>query len=224
MVVLSNNDFPIICNILYIITFFLIIFLIMLDNILNIDKSLFYSINVDLSNTATNLIMPIVTHTSFWIPVFFIFCLFQLWNAYKKKNYTGIVCIVCVVLGIIICDQFNSFVLKALFERPRPCHTFTDINLLVSCGAGKSFPSSHAANSMAVVIIISLFFRRHKYWLPFLAILVGLSRIFVGVHYPLDVLCGWIVGIGIGTGMYFLCMYFYKNIIAKRLKIEINHK
>ena len=189
----------------------------MLENILSIDESLFYFVNTNLSNSFTDTIMPIITHTTFWIPLFLVFCLFQLRNAYKQKEYRGLLCILCVGIGIAICDQISSALIKESVQRIRPCHVLTDINLLVNCGAGKSFPSSHASNSMTAVIIFALFYRKHKYWLPLLAILIGLSRVFVGVHYPLDVLMGWILGAGIGTGVYFLIQYLY-NIYIKNKK------
>jgi undecaprenyl-diphosphatase len=190
----------------------------MLENILNTDNFLFYSLNTNLSNSITDTIMPIITHTFFWMPFFAIFCLFQLWNAYKKKQYMGLVCIFCIIFAVAICDQISSKLIKELVQRPRPCHILNDINLLINCGAGKSFPSSHAANSMAAVIIFSLFYRKHKYWLPFLSILVGLSRIFVGVHYPLDVLVGWILGLCIGVGIYFLIQYFLLQYLYNSIK------
>ena len=183
----------------------------MLESILNADEFLFYFINTNLSNFATDVAMPLITNIVFWIPLFGVFCLFQLWNAYKNKEYKGLFCILCIGIGVLICDQISSTLIKELVGRPRPCHIFTDISLLVNCGAGKSFPSSHAANSMTTAIIISLFYRKHKYWLPLLAILVGLSRIFVGVHYPFDVLCGWILGAGIGVGVYFLYSKIKQN-------------
>ncbi len=187
----------------------------MIDEILQIDKSLFYFINTNLSNPITEAIMPIITHTIFWIPFFCIFCLYQFWNAYKNKQYRGLFCILSVLVGVVICDQINSTLLKELISRPRPCHILTDINLLVACGSGKSFPSSHAANSMVSVIIILLYYKRHKYWLPLLSLLVGISRVFVGVHYPLDILFGWLLGIGIGFGVYFLMEYLF-CILKKR--------
>ncbi|MCL2039310.1 MAG: phosphatase PAP2 family protein [Bacteroidetes bacterium] len=190
----------------------------MIEEILQIDRNLFYFININLSNPITEIIMPILTHIIFWIPIFGIFCLFQIWNAFKYKQYRGLFCILGVLVSIVICDQISSALIKELVSRPRPCHTLTDINLFVNCGAGKSFPSSHAANSMVAVIIILLHYRKHKYWLLLLSLLVGVSRIFVGVHYPLDVLCGWLLGIGIGFSVYFFMGYL--NRVYKKRKSD----
>lgn len=79
------------------------------------------------------------------------------------KRTTVIMCIVAILVGVVICDQINSRLLKETVQRPRPCHIMADINLLVPCGAGKSFPSSHAANSMMAVTVIAMFYRKHKY-------------------------------------------------------------
>jgi len=112
------------------------------------------------------------------------------------------------VLALIVADYCSSSIIKPLVERLRPCHDpamQAGIHLLVHCGGGKSFPSSHSANSFAV----ALFFfgatphaRRTIRAVLFLAVLIALSRVFVGVHYPLDItagaalgaLIGWLIG------------------------------
>jgi len=179
----------------------------MLENIIQIDQNLFYFINKNLANSFTNLAMPIITDVKTWIPIFAIFCIYQIW----KGGTYGRLCVATILLGILVCDQLNSNILKEIFNRPRPCHFLLDINLLVGCGIGKSFPSSHAANSMMAVTVIALFFKKHKYWLPSLAILVGISRIFVGVHFPFDVLVGWLVGAGVGFFIFWLTNFLFKK-------------
>ncbi len=185
----------------------------MLDQILSLDLSLFYAINKELSNSLFDMIMPVITNTITWIPIITAFMLYQ----FFKCGTNGRLCIIALVLGVIICDQTSSNLIKNLVMRPRPCHTLLDLNLLVHCGAGKSFPSSHASNSMMVVTVISLFYRNHKYWLPFIAISVGFSRIYVGVHYPLDVFCGWVLGVAIGFFIYNLTMYCYNKFNKQKL-------
>jgi len=179
----------------------------MLENIIQIDRELFYFINKDLANSFTHFIMPVVTNVKSWLPLFAVFCIYQIW----KGGSSGRLCVATILLGVLICDQFNSSILKEVFQRPRPCHFFVDINLLVGCGSGKSFPSSHAANSMMAVTVIALFFRKHKYWLPLLAVLVGISRIFVGVHFPFDIFVGWLVGVGVGFFVYWLTNFLFRK-------------
>jgi undecaprenyl-diphosphatase len=187
----------------------------MLENIILIDQPLFYFINKNLADSFTKFIMPIVTDVKSWMPLFAVFCVYQIW----KGGLNGRLCVAAILLGILICDQLNSSIIKEIFQRPRPCHFLLDINLLVGCGAGKSFPSSHAANSMMAVTVIALFFRKHKYWLPLLAVLVGVSRIFVGVHFPFDVFVGWLVGVGVGFFMYWLTNFLHtKYKLYKKIK------
>ena len=179
----------------------------MLENIIQIDQELFYFINQNLANSFTNFLMPIVTSLKPWIPIFAVFCIYQIWQGGSK----GWLCIATIVLGVIVCDQLSSSVLKEIFQRPRPCHFLPDINLLVNCGSGKSFPSSHAANSMMFATVVALFFRKYKYWLLIIPVLIGLSRIFVGVHFPFDVLAGWLFGAGIGAFVYWLTNYLFEK-------------
>ena len=107
-----------------------------------------------------------------------------------------------------LCDPLNHYLLKAAFARPRPCHVEPALETLVRCGAGLSFPSSHAANGVAVALALTLAARlprRAALAVLSLGLLVGASRVFVGVHYPSDVAAGWAVGglIGAGVGLGF---------------------
>jgi len=98
---------------------------------------------------------------------------------------------------IAIVDSLNSQVLKELFMRPRPCHElYEGMRLLVDCGPAYSFPSSHAANMGAVGIFLALGARKKMASAAILALplLVAYSRIHVGVHYPADVLFGFLEG------------------------------
>jgi membrane-associated phospholipid phosphatase len=112
------------------------------------------------------------------------------------------------VLGFT--DFTNSKLLKTAFNRPRPCQTMDPdtIHLRIACGSGKSFPSSHAANHMAFAMFFYLIFRSESRsgWVYFLfpwAALIGFSQVFVGVHYPFDILAGFLYG---GAyGFCFLC-------------------
>ncbi len=99
---------------------------------------------------------------------------------------------------IAIVDSLNSQVLKEIFMRPRPCHElYESMRLLVDCGPAYSFPSSHAANMGAVGIFLALGAQRKssRALILFLPILVAYSRIHVGVHYPADILFGFLEGV-----------------------------
>jgi undecaprenyl-diphosphatase len=95
-------------------------------------------------------------------------------------------------------DQVSSIFLKDWIGRIRPCATLSGVHLLVACGAGKSMPSSHAANCFGQAALFGLLYVQARWPLVIFASLVALSRVFVGVHYPGDVLVGTMVGLMIG--------------------------
>jgi undecaprenyl-diphosphatase len=123
---------------------------------------------------------------------------------YKSKGFwIAILAIVTVGLTDLIGNE-----LKGLIGRLRPCHTLGDINLLVKCGSGKAFPSLHSANSFALAFILTRFFRQNAWIFYTLASLIALSRVIVGVHYPLDILGGAILG----TLIAFFVTYMFKSV------------
>lgn len=108
---------------------------------------------------------------------------------HPKTRRAAIFSILGVVLANLTCD-----VLKASFQGVRPCVELADVNLRVGKLTSFGTASAHSANMAAVATV---FIRQHKWWgTPWLvvALLTGLSRIYVGVHYPYQVALGWIVG------------------------------
>lgn len=173
----------------------------MFDALISADSTLFGFVNGTLANPVTDFIMPIITNDNL-LRVLYAMLIIGLLIFGRKKV---LVVVGLSILVVILTDQGSSAFLKPLISRPRPCHA-GDVHLLVRCGAGFSFPSSHAANLFGQAIFFGLW--RKKY-LPYsigFAFLVGVSRIFVGVHYPLDVLCGMILGAVIGAVTYQLGM------------------
>jgi len=164
-----------------------------------IDRGLFFFLNTTIANPVTDFIMPQVT-ADMHLKIFFGLCLAViLWKGDKRLRLA----VIFSLITVTVTDQLSSAVLKPLIERARPCHIM-DVHLLVGCGSGFSMPSSHAANLFGQ----AYFFREvakpsSKFLIP-LAIVVALSRVFVGVHYPADILVGaalgtisgWIVGTG----------------------------
>lgn len=97
---------------------------------------------------------------------------------------------------ILLTDQLSSHVLKDLFGRVRPCEALEVVRAIDGCRHSASFPSSHAVNTFAAATLFSLFYRRWVPWVAFgLAALVSYSRIYLGLHYPSDVLGGAVIGI-----------------------------
>jgi undecaprenyl-diphosphatase len=171
----------------------------MMDFLYSLDVGVFRFVNVGLSSWLGDQIWPVLTDYD-KIPVVRI-VLVALWLLLVVKGgKRGRTAALMLIVVLIISDQFSSFVVKPLVERARPCHfvngvqVVQDVHLIVGCGGGKSFPSSHAVNNFALGTMFALFYPRWKYAFWFWASIIALSRVFVGVHYPSDIVGGAIIG------------------------------
>lgn len=180
------------------------------------DISLFYFINKSLANPLFDSIMPFITelHNIWWLYV--IFLLASIYN--HKNRISSLVIFVLLIVAVGMTDWINSIYLKEILARPRPCHTLPDVHLLVPCGSGYSFPSSHAANNFAVIAFLVGVSGRYIPSIAFFCISVALSRIFVGVHYPSDILGGGLVGTLFG----FMFAFISKKIVQRMSSLTSN--
>jgi undecaprenyl-diphosphatase len=167
----------------------------MMDFLYQIDVMLFRFINGTLANPLFDWLMPIVTEEDNWrIPILLIVLAFLIFGGRK-----GRITILLLIFVITMSDQISSFVIKPLFSRVRPCFVLDNVRLLIDQSGSPSFTSSHAANLAAMAMLFSWRYRR-RMWLPIsLALFISYSRIYVGVHYPSDILGGWIIGIFCAT-------------------------
>ncbi len=171
----------------------------MIEFLYSIDVTLFHFINGTLSNPVADMLWPLITDYDKLWPVRVVLILVWLWLLIKGGRKGRTVALLIIPL-IFVSDKLNSAVIKELFARPRPCHEIDGvamvhgIRLLVDCGPGKSFPSSHAVNNFALAILFSTYYRKQMWWFVAAASLVAISRPAVGVHYPSDILGGAIIG------------------------------
>lgn len=98
-------------------------------------------------------------------------------------------------LAVSVADPLVARVLKPAFDRPRPCHVLAHVETARPCGSGRAMPSGHAANSAALAAATG------SPALAGAAVLIGVSRVVLGQHWPSDVVVGWIVGAGLGAGV-----------------------
>lgn len=172
-----------------------------------LDKTLFRFVNQSLANPVTNVIMPFIT-TDLHLKIFYGVCLFLiLWKGDRRLRWAVLGSLVVVTLS----DQLSSAILKPLVGRLRPCKIM-EVYLLVGCGSGFSFPSSHAANLFGQAFFFYGIAPRSAKFLVPLAVLVALSRVFVGVHYPGDILAGAILGTAVGLSAAVIFKRVYKKL------------
>lgn len=164
----------------------------MFQHIENLDREITITIN-NLSHNYLDYFMIFLSNKYVWIPLY-LYLIFLLWK-FDKKNF--IINIVICSVTVIIADFITSSLMKPYFERLRPCqdNSMLDvINIVSGCGKKFSFASSHASTTFSLATIF-FFLTRGEVKLLFLwSILIGYSRIYLGVHYFTDVITGFLVG------------------------------
>ena len=174
----------------------------MFRTLVDFDTYLFGIVNQKASNSFFDSIMPFVRQPLFWLPLYLFVILFAIYNFPKKAA----IWIGSLLLTVTITDSVSSHILKPLFGRLRPCNNpelADSIRLLVDhCGQNGSFTSSHATNHFGIAVFI--FITLKKVWGKFnylfilWAAVISFAQVYVGVHFPFDVIGGAILGSGIG--------------------------
>lgn len=191
-----------------------------LNELINIDVDLFLFLN-GIHSPFFDEVFYWVTSKIFWLPLY-IFLLYLVAKFYGWKTL-----IIGLFIGLVfaIGDRTSVMAFKDVFERLRPCHN-PELTGLVhilngKCGGQFGFVSSHATNSFALALFSGLLLRKHyKYIMLFMlfwAALVSYSRVYVGVHYPADILGGAILGSVVGIFVFWLL-----KICNKRFNFKIN--
>ncbi len=136
-----------------------------------------------------------------WIPLY-AWLLYLLIRKFKKESMW---IIIGVIATVVLTDQISVKLFKEVFERLRPCHEESIahlVHVVRKCGGQFGFVSSHACNTFGVAAICGLFLRKHYSWILWAllgwALIVSYSRIYLGVHYPGDIICGGLLGFFIG--------------------------
>lgn len=184
-----------------------------MESLLNADLEVFNFINhLDLG--FLDAVMVVFRNKLTWIPLYMALVIYMVFH-WKRKSWLPIV----FTLLVVACGDFmSSQVIKKSVQRPRPCQVLEQIESRVPCGSGFSFTSSHATSHMALAVFwVQLFtvWGRHRWWFIPWALIVGFAQIFVGVHYPLDVLFGFLLGGCVGYLFYFLYVKSFQKIYPR---------
>lgn len=178
------------------------------ESLLWFDYNLWYLLHVLWRSDFQDAVVPYLRNQWTWAPLYLFLLVFMLQNF----GLRGLWWCVFFLGTFAISDQLSAHVLKEIFQRTRPCNNpnlQAMIHNIVPCGSGYSFPSSHAANHFALAVFsaITLEGRIKGIW-PMALIWAGAvayAQVYVGVHFPLDVICGGLLGVVVGrlTGTLF---------------------
>lgn len=180
----------------------------MCDFLYSLDLMVFYFINHTISLPVLDRFFSIITSVNNWYIAYIIL----LGISWTKGGLRGKIAVIGVILLIIVSDQTGYRILKEFFARPRPCDILSDVITPIGCTGTYSFPSNHALNNFAAAFFFYRLFPNLKWVLFITAALVSLSRVYLGLHYPSDIIGGALIGIFFG--------YIF-SLIAFRLETKI---
>ena len=177
----------------------------MLEQLLTYDESLFLYLN-NLGNTNWDAFWRVVTEKWSSIPLYMLL----LYLVFKNFGVKGtLIVVVFAALMITVSDQLANLFKHVLFQRPRPCKVeeLKPLMRFVADGCGShGYFSAHASSTMAAAVFVGMLLKLYYKYLPFIllfwAAFVAYSRIYLGVHYPLDILTGMVFGALIGLSIY----------------------
>jgi undecaprenyl-diphosphatase len=182
----------------------------------HLDQQLFLFLN-SINSPFWDNVMHALSGKVIWAPLYLAILI------YLRKNYKRkfVVILLFIIIAVTMADQFSVQLFKNIFHRLRPCHepSLQGMIHLINgeCGGLYGFVSSHASNSFNVALLSLMFIKNRWYTICILlwASVIGYSRIYLGVHYPGDVICGSMLGAFIGWGCYKLYELTDRKLLIK---------
>lgn len=190
----------------------------MIETLVNFDRNLFLFIN-SMHSEFMDAIMWWAADRFIWIPLYVVLA-FYLVRKYGKQGY---IMVLFAALLILLSDQ-GSVLMKNSFERMRPCHdeslSFLVHTIKNKCGGKYGFVSSHAANTMAIFTYLMMITRNSNTTITGVlaawVLLIGYCRVYMGVHFPADIVGGWIIGIIAAGITYVIYRLIFDSPLAHR--------
>jgi len=168
-----------------------------MDKLISLDKAAFHAINGTFTNSFFDWFMPFVTDKSnFTFVLIAVVALIAILG--NRKDRWGLVLLAVTVL----LSDFTCNLLKHAIMRVRPCSAIDGVRLLVGCGHSYSLPSGHATNIFAGMVFLTARYKRYFPLFLTIALAVSYSRVYVGVHYPTDVITGAALGSVAAIGVF----------------------
>lgn len=184
-------------------------------NLFDLDKKLFFLINHGTANVIFDIFMPVLTSRGYLLLLPYL--IYIVWKGFKNDsrdadfNFKTALGAILVSFCSFLLSDWLAHEIKHVIARERPCNFLDGVRLLIGCTKSYSMPSNHASNSFAVAFTLFYFTRKHlsaiwRFYPFMLAVFIAFSRVYVGVHYPSDVITGALFGGAVS----FLLIYSYE--------------
>lgn len=174
------------------------------------DLGIYRFINTHLTAAWLDPAVSLLSSTLFWAVVMAI----ALGVATALRKTRALKILAAIGVAIAVTDATTTYVLKPNFNRVRPCHYLEGARRVGNiCGSREGMPSNHAANGMAAAVLLGIFASQSWFWLAlFFVLIVGFTRIYLGVHYPTDILVGYLFGASFGA----IVALFFRPLMGRK--------
>ena len=182
---------------------------------MSLDIAILRFFNVTIASPLLDRFFILICDFGIWVWPLVIVILAILWKGEARGRWM----VLFAVIAVAIIDPVIYRVLKPLVGRIRPCHDLALewVRLIDGCGGMYGFPSSHAANLFGIAAVMGVFYKTTRFYLYPIAVLVSIGRIYLGVHYPSDVVAGAIFGAAVGLAVVYIGKALFPGQVGKIL-------
>lgn len=189
----------------------------------SLDRQVFTLIQGTTGHPIPDTIMLIARNPFTWIPLY----LYMLYFAWTRAKDTAWIFVALSILCFALTDSISARLLKPFFNRPRPCHDpqlQAILSNLLDCGGWYSFPSSHASNHFGLAafwfVSVKTISGKKWHWLWVWALVICYAQVYVGKHYPFDIVGGALFGSSIGWALSRAFKHYWKRRVIATKQID----